>query len=451
MKEKSFLSDYLDKAEFDKCQAILKKSKFDFRKKDVPEKIATRIAQVIRLIRLKNTDELFIYDVSGYYVGASKWLLQSLVKYILNTSGYNWNTNIEREILGAIYRDCTTTIEGFNTVNAVNFQNGILFLDNNRFMSEKRYTMYFDYVLPYSYEKNATCPKFEEFISETMCENNQLIAVIQELMGYCLSANTSAEKAFFLYGKGCNGKSVLSGIMTKLVGESLTCSISLDALTRPFGSAGLIGKRVNIASENEKLSNSEVLKSLISCDSMNIPVKYKKDWEGKLFAKHIFLMNSLPTTPDITHGFFRKIIVIPFNHTVKKDDINVHLSQELSEELPGIFNWAYIGYKRLKKNHYRFSSCEEIDDVMAEYIARENPTAMFFHSRYKATPKVRIKKSTIYDDYCIWAENNGYAYMNKPKFYNALSLAADEDSSIKLNYKRINGINYLSGYVKKNS
>lgn len=447
----SILKHFLDLDAFEECRETFSKAKFDFKEKNVPETIAKGIAQVIKLIRLKDTDDIYIYNISGYYEKAEKWLLQSLVKYILNASGYNWNTNIEREVLGAMYRDCTTTIERFNTANAVNFQNGVLFLDNNRFMLNNRHTIYFDYVLPYSYEKGATCPKFEKFISETMCGNEQLIAVVQELMGYCLSSKTSAEKAFFLYGKGCNGKSVLAGVISKLVGESLTCAISLDALTRPFGSAGLIGKRVNIASENERLTNSEILKSLISCDSMNIPVKYKKDWEGRLFSKHIFLMNSLPTTPDITHGFFRKILIIPFKHTVKKDEINIHLPQELEDELPGIFNWAYIGYKRLKKNHYRFSSCEEIDDVMAEYIARENPTAMFFHSTYKVTPKVRIKKSTIYDDYCIWAENNGYVRMNKAKFYNALSLAADEDSSINLNYKRINGINYLSGYVKKSS
>lgn len=92
-----------------------------------------------------------------------------------------------------------------------------------------------------------------------------------------LAISTKAEKAFFLYGKGCNGKSVLASIIKHLVGSELVSSISLEALSKQFGAAGLIDKRLNIAAENESLENSEKLKALVSCDNVNVPVKYKSD------------------------------------------------------------------------------------------------------------------------------------------------------------------------------
>lgn len=36
---------------------------------------------------------------------------------------------------------------------------------------------------------------------------------------YCLSNSTSAEKAFFLIGGGCNGKSVFAKLLQLLSGE----------------------------------------------------------------------------------------------------------------------------------------------------------------------------------------------------------------------------------------
>ena len=300
--------------------------------------------------------------------------------------------------------------------------------------------------MSYDYNAEADCPVFKKFIRETACEDEELIAVIQEMMGYCLSNETKAEKAFFLYGNGSNGKTVLSHLMSKLVGIELTCSISLKALDEKYGISDMIGKRLNSCGENESLQSSERFKAIISGDRMNIPIKYKDDWVGALMIKNIFLMNSLPVTSDVTYGFFRKILILPFRNTVTPDKMNVNLEQELEAELSGIFNWAYEGYKRLVANNYNFTPCKVIDDCMREYAERENHTAVFFHNTYSYSEGNRIKKSDIYKDYQEWASNNGYTTLSKSKFYAALAIKAEEDKSIKLDYARIRGINYLKNY-----
>lgn len=415
-----------------------------------PEEVARLMKQIIALVRTEQDGELFIYNQKGKYDVAEEWLLQSLFKYILNQAGYSWNLKFEREALGALKRDSTIVVKEFNNSNSLNFKNGLFTLDDGVLHPHNPNNTLCTYILDYEYDKTAKCPCFLKFIEETTCGDKQLHFVLQENMGYCLSNQTSCEKSFFWYGSGCNGKSVLGSILHKLVGEEQTCAVSLDSLNKDFSMSAFIGKRLNVSPENEKLTDSEKLKSLVSCDKINVNIKYKEDWVGNLYCKHIFLMNELPVTPDVTYGFFRKILIVPFNNTVKNEDIDRDLPKKLSAELSGVFNWAYDGYLRLVSNDYNFSQCDVIDKIISEYKDRENPTGLFFHTMYEANPNGKILKSSLYEKYIEWSNNTGQDRMSRKKFLNALSLKASETGSgFKLDYREIHGYWYLIGYQER--
>lgn len=415
------------------------------------EIIAKYLCEIVTLVRCEQDGELYIYNLNGYYEKAEDWILKSLFKLLLNELGYIWTTKFEREGLGALKRDSITVVKEFNSSNTLNFKNGLFTLDDGVLHPHNPNNTLCTYILDYEYDKSAKCPCFLKFIKETTCGDKQSEDVLQEIFGYAASNETRAEKAVMFYGTGCNGKSVLGTTLAKLVGEEQSCAISLDALNDKFSLAGFIGKRLNIAAENEKMPNSEKLKTLVSCDKVNVSIKYKNDWVGRLQTKHIFLMNELPVTPDVTYGFFRKILIIPFKNTVQKENIDRDLPKKLSAELSGIFNWAYKGYLRLVSNNFVFSQSDKIDKIMTDYKNRENPTGEFFHTMYEASPEGRIKKSCIYEKYAEWATNAGLAVMSRNKFYNALQLKASEtNSGIKLDYRKINGYMYLVDYQEIN-
>lgn len=443
-----YINKFIDNDVFPEAVQQLSTANLFIQELGSAEDVANTIGDVVHLVRTKNSNDIFIYDNEGYYTKAETWLLQAIVKYVLNSADYPWSTKIEKEVLGALLRDTTQVISAFNEQNAVNLKNGVFHFSSGRFVAGHKYEQYFNYILDYEYDKRADCPKFQKFIDEIMCSDQELITVVQELLGYCVSNSTDAEKAFFLYGNGCNGKSVLASVIRHLVGEELVSSISLEALSKQFGAAGLIEKRLNIAPENESLENSEKLKALVSCDNVNVPVKYKSDWVGQLPARHVFLMNNLPSTNDLSYGFFRKVLIVPFKYTVKPEDIDKELLSKLLAELPGILNWSYDGYKRLVSNEYVFSKSKKIEKIQKEYAECENPTGLFFHDTYESCPEQRVKKSNIYRSYVNWSAVNGYVPMNRTKFYMALSLKAEEESTV-LVFRRIQGINYLIGYKEK--
>lgn len=414
------------------------------------EFIAKRMGELITLVRNEQDGELYIYNLNGYYEKAEDWMLKSLFKLLFNELGYVWTTKFEKEGLGAMKRDTTTVVKEFNSSNTLNFKNGLFTLNDGVLHPHNPNNTLCTYILDYEYDKNAKCPCFLNFIDETTCHDKQLHDVLKEIIGYCLSNETFCEKSFFWYGSGCNGKSVLASTVHKLVGEEQTCAVSLDSLNKNFSLSAFIGKKLNVAPENEKLSDSEKIKSLVSCDKLNISIKYKEDWVGKLYCKHIFLMNELPVTPDVTYGFFRKILIVPFNNTVKNEDIDRDLPKKLSAELSGIFNWAYESYLCLVNNNFEFSKCDAIEKIMSEYKDRENPTGAFFHAVYEPSPDGRILKSSLYEKYVEWATKTGQTIMSRNKFHNALKLKESETGSdIKLDYREIHGYMYLFGYKER--
>ena len=442
------INQYFDKKTLKTLKAELKNINQD--DDGAMEIIAKYLCEIITLVRCEQDGELYIYNLNNYYEKAEDWMLKSLFKLLLNELGFIWTTKFEREGLGALKRDSITVINEFNSSNTLNFKNGLFSFDDGELHPHNPNNTLCTYILDYEYDKNANCLFFLKFIEETTCGDKQLQAVLQEVIGYSLSNETKAEKAIMFFGTGCNGKSVLASIMTKLVAEEQTCAISLDALNEKFSMAGFIGKRLNIAAENEKFPNSEKLKTLVSCDKVNVCIKYQSDWVGRLQTKHIFLMNELPVTPDVTYGFFRKIMIVPFNNIVKVEDIDRDLVQKLSLELSGIFNWAYEGYLRLVSNDFNFSKCDVIEQIMLEYKNRENPTGEFFHAMYEKYCGSKIIKSSIYDKYVDWSANNGLMPMSRNKFFKALQLKASEtNSNINLDFRKINGYMYLVEYRER--
>lgn len=415
-----------------------------------PEKMSVVLQNIITVLRDSKEGSLYIYNRGGCYQPLPDWLLRSLFKYIVNVGNMQWESKFESETIGAYKRDITMVVKEFNTQNALNLKNGVLNLDTGAFRSHSPDTDFFTSVLDYEYDPEADCPVFKKFMAETCCNDAELEAVLQEILGYSLSTKVDAEAAFFFYGGGCNGKSVLSSILHSLIGEENTCAVPLESFSGTFSMTPFIGKKMNISGENGQMSNAEKLKTLISADRVNIPIKYQEDWVGKLYTKHIFLMNALPETPDVTHGFMRKIIIIPFMNQVPPESIDRDLTRKLKKELSGILNYCYEGYCRLVTNNYVFSHCEIINKTKREYMDRENPTGYFFRDTFVKKEGAKVKKSLIYKLYRSWCNANGYSQMTSAKFYRALNIKLKEpDYNITLDVRMIKGINYLFGYELK--
>jgi hypothetical protein len=72
---------------------------------------------------------------------------------------------------------------------------------------------------PVNYERTATCPRFEQFISEVFAGNSELIGYIQKAIGYSLTGSVGEQCLFACHGDGRNGKSTLLEVLLHILGD----------------------------------------------------------------------------------------------------------------------------------------------------------------------------------------------------------------------------------------
>ncbi|WP_176314737.1 phage/plasmid primase, P4 family [Burkholderia vietnamiensis] len=154
----------------------------------------------------------------------------------------------------------------------------------------------------------------------------------------------------WLFGPGANGKSALLEVMQDMLGEENSSSMMLSEMSNEFYRYELYGKLANFAGEHPAGArlNDGFIKSVVAGDSITANRKGRSPIQFRPTVRIIAAMNELPTLKDISHGFFRRLIVLTLNRTFTKKEQNHNLSAELRGERAGVLAWAVQGLLRLQ-------------------------------------------------------------------------------------------------------
>lgn len=257
-------------------------------------------------------------------------------------------------------------------VDKINFQNGTLNLKTMGLVKHD-WKDYFRYVLPYGYDPVTDCPMFRRYLNEVMPEQKAQ-DVLAEYIGWLFLPDLKLEKVLFLYGSGCNGKSVFVEIVEALVGKDNISHESLSDLCGEYGAnsrANLAGKILNTCSDvAPNAFAGDLFKRLASLEPISMKTLYKDVITTDEYAKMLFCLNELPRTNDTSNGFYRRFLIAPFQVEIPKARIDPELSRKIiASELPGIMNWALEGRKRLVMNK-RFTESPVMNRALEEYKSR---------------------------------------------------------------------------------
>ena len=101
------------------------------------------------------------------------------------------------------------------------------------------------------------CPRWKAFLHRITGGDEALIAYLQRVAGYCLTADTGEQAMFFGYGVGANGKGVFLHTIGRVLGDYCkTAAIETFTETKcdrhPTELARLHSARLVVATETEK-------------------------------------------------------------------------------------------------------------------------------------------------------------------------------------------------------
>jgi len=289
--------------------------------------------------------------------------------------------------------------------------------------------------LNYPFDNAAMCPKFMQYLHTSMEGDQQRMNVLQEWAGYLLTPNNDLQRFLVLEGEGGNGKTVYFAAITAMLGEENVSNVALENFGDRFSLTATIGKAANISGDVGETDNiaEGILKQFTGGGNMQFDRKNRDPISAKPTAKLMCAWNTRPRIKDKTSGMWRRMIVVPFNRQITKDekvrgmdDFNWWLKQG---EVPGILRWAIAGLDRLREQE-DFTMSDTIEKAIEDYKEEVNPTLRFLKEHVAMLPPERIAEEIVKDEslqyaidanelfakYVKWCEEEGVKPLSRNNF-----------------------------------
>ncbi|MDA9251782.1 phage/plasmid primase, P4 family [Alphaproteobacteria bacterium] len=247
-------------------------------------------------------------------------------------------------------------------------------------------------VIGTNFNPQAKCPNFDKFIKEVFGGDGELISWIQRAFGYSLAGSVQEQVLFICYGTGANGKSTLLETISKILSDYSTNAdfemflSNQKSDVRVMEAVGeLKGIRLALASEVDasKRFNESLVKRLTGGDTLRGTRLHMGAFQFEPQHKLWFLCNHIPFARDGSHGFWRRIKVIPFAQQFQGASLDSSLPDKLWAEREGILAWMIRGAvawaKELQKTNATtgLGPCKAIDQSIEEYRYDNDLSARF--------------------------------------------------------------------------
>jgi len=343
--------------------------------------------------------------------------MQHYIKQALGDHNASYARN---EILRNIQYDRYLDPEELNgRKDLLNLLNGALDLKQLKLLPHDRAQLS-TIQLPVHYQENARCDRWLQFHDEIFAgdkDKQEKIDFLQEYTGYLLIPDVRQEKAGIFLGPGANGKGTYIAVVEAILGEANFSAVSLENLKNPHYRADLFGKLLNVSTESGAafLKHTDILKQLISGDTIACDRKYEQPFKFEPHARFLFAMNELPRINDTSYGFFRRLVIIEFNRKFDETSRDPYLREKLLGELDGIFLWALVGLKRLRERGY-FIDPPSSKARVARYQLEASSVLQFVEQECILNSEASIQAEDFYKDYVVWAKDNGLQPVSSPKF-----------------------------------
>jgi len=296
----------------------------------------------------------------------------------------------------------------------LNVKNGVIDLETGELLSHNKDYLITKYIdIEYLPEKD--CLKWKEFLNMIFNSNAELINYVQKLAGLSASGIADAQVVIFLYGDGANGKTTFINTLHKILGD-YGLSTNIEAFLRKSHVGGvtpylekLFRKRFVTASEipEGRRIDERLIKDLSGQDLITVNPKYEKTYSFSTTHKLWIFGNNKPVVRDNTHGFWRRLKVIPFEVKISEEeqrDMSVVINEFL-EEAPGILNWLVEGFHKYQREGLK--EPQPVKNATSEYRSEEDILQQFLDEECEFDSDYKIIKDVLLTEFNNWLFRSG--------------------------------------------
>ncbi len=261
------------------------------------------------------------------------------------------------------------------------------------------------------HDSKTTCPLWLKFL-ERIIKDEERILFLQRAVGYSLTASSAAQVFFLLHGAGANGKTVFLELVKYLMGDYAQSSRFETFTVKNNNSSNDIarlhisrGVFVSEIAEYQRL-NESLIKDIVGGDTISARFLYHESFDFVPHCKIWIRGNHRPIIRDMSHGMWRRVVLVEFNESIPEEERDPDLLDKLKREASGILNWAIEGCLNWQKNGLVIP--QSVKEDVSEYKNYEDTIGRFLDDCTESAPiEHRVYVKDLYPLYQAWCQETG--------------------------------------------
>lgn len=314
-----------------------------------------------------------------------------------------------------------------NRPDLLNFRNGTVDLRTGQLRPHSKDDL-LTHCLDLDYDPDARCPRWEQFLAEIFPQDPEMVPYMQRLVGYGITGYTDEQCFCVLWGKGANGKSLLTDTLTNVFGAVSKTTPFATFEEKPSGGipndvAALRGSRLVLASEGEsgKPMSEGILKRVSGKDKLTARFMRQEFFTFTPTFLLFLATNHKPKFKGQDDGLWRRVKLIPFRRFFAPHERDYSLDRKLMAEAEGIAAWAVRGAVTWFREGLQDPPV--IIEATREYQETSDALAGFFPGVLVPDEGATMNGNEAYNAYRDWCEAEGLPnkeIWSRRAFYDAM-------------------------------
>lgn len=280
-------------------------------------------------------------------------------------------------------------------------------------------------VAPVDYDPAAECPRFIAFLRRIFDGDEGLVGYTRNMLGQSLVADAAkAQRLWVWVGAGANGKSTLSSVLLRVLGDYATIAAPGLLMERREEHSAMLadlrGRRLVIAAETDDGGRLDMARVKMLTGEESIKAHFMRaDWiEFPRTFSLVAHTNHRPIIADTSEAAWRRVVEVPFSVTIPEAERDATLADKLSAEAPGILRWLVAGAVQW----CRTRSLVEPDAVKAataSYRAESDTLGQWIDTATESGLGFSSNKR-LRGSYQAWCQAEGYQPIGGKRFGDSL-------------------------------